>query len=572
MAKLERLGTVIETDILVIGGGSSGLWAAKRAREFSKNVLIIDKGPSDWGGLAAMSGGDFDAVVPEESVEDWVQDFVYYYDGLCEQDLMEVLLKQSYARMKEYESFGCEFKRTPDGKLKGVSQRGLEHVKLYPARFKGRGGEDMMKGLVKKTIMLGVKRMSRTLITDLLTWDDKVVGAVGFNTYNGKFHIFKARAIILTTGQPGWKHGYLQSTMTAEGSYMAYRAGAELRNFEFLKVWNVPRLFSWEGQTTLLPLGARFVNALGEDFMAKYCPSLGANTDPHYNVVGMCIEANEGRAPIYFDTSKVKQADVELLKPQLGWQLMNYDKLVELGIDFFTQNTEWMPQVTGSFGGLVADLDGRTRVPGLFTAGRNRSIEPGVYTGGFALCTTATSGYITGKAAAEYASSNSDCRIDEEQVVKFKKRLYAKIDNAGISPYNVLCTIREVLFSGDVCIMKTEKSLKDALIKLGHLKNEILPKMKSKDAHYLMKHIEVEAMVFATELYLRTSLLRKESRAGHYRVDYPERDNENWLKWIIISGKNGDVNLRTEPVPFEKYKYKPTRYYMDLFRFPKQPR
>ncbi|MFC1909712.1 FAD-binding protein [Chloroflexota bacterium] len=569
MAKLERLGTVIETDVLVIGGGSSGLWSARRAKEFAKDVLIVDKGPLDWGGLASMSGGDFDAVLTEDNVDDWVQDLVYYYDGLCEQDLMEVLFKQSYDRLKDYESFGCEFKRTPDGKLKGVPQRGLDHIKLYPARFKGRGGKDMMNGLTSRVIKLGVKRMSRTLITDLLKRDGRVIGAVGFNTYNGQFYIFKARSVILTAGQPGWKSSYLQNTMTGEGVHMAYRAGVELRNFEFVKVWNVPKQFGWEGQTTLLPLGARFVNALGEDFMSNYCPSLGANTDPHYNVIGMCIEANKGRGPIYFDISRVKQSDLDLLKPQVGWQLLNHQKLVELGTDFFTQNTEWMPQVTGSFGGIVADINGRTKVPGLFAAGRSRSIEPGVYMGGFALCTTAATGYIAGKTASEYATSNNYPMVDEEQVIEFKKRLYAKVNEVGIPPHEVLSAVREVIFSGDVSIMKTEKSLKTALGKVEYLRNELLPQMTAKDAHYLVKLIEVEAAIFTAEMYLKTSLIRKESRAGHYRVDYPDLDNANWLKWIIIGHKNGEIDMRTEPVPFDRYKYKPTRYYMDLFKFTK---
>jgi succinate dehydrogenase/fumarate reductase flavoprotein subunit len=569
MTKLESLGKVINTDVLVIGGGSAGLWAAKRAGEQGCNVLIVDKGPQDWGGLASLAGGDFDAVLPAENVDNFVKDLVYYYDGLCEQDLMEELFKRSFDRLKDYQEFGCEFLTAPDGRLKGIPQRGLDHVKLYPAKLKGKGGQDMMRGLTKEVNNLGVKRLGRTLITELLKRDGRIVGAVGFNTLSGDFSIFKAGAVILATGAGGWKASYGQNTSTGEGMHMAFRAGAELRNFEFAKVWVVPKLFAWESQTTLLPLGARFVNAKGESFMEKYSPVLGANTDPHYVVIGMAIEAREGRGPIYFDISRMKPKDIDLVKPQTGWQLLNYQKLVALGMDFFKDTTEWMPQLLGSFGGLVADMEGRTKVPGLFVAGRGRSIDPGVYIGGFALFTTAVTGYLTGGVAAEFAKSRNPYHIEEDEVEQLKGQLYAPLGKPGIPPKEVLTEIQEAVFPYDVCILKNEKSLKEALRKIERLKNELLPQMTAKDAHYLLKLIEVQAIAFLAELYLSTSLTRKETRAGHFREDYPDRDNEKWLCWIIAERKGDSVSFRTEPVPLERYKIKPHRYYMDNFKFPR---
>ena len=87
----------LETDVLIIGGGSAGLWAANRFKDLQpeKDVLIVDKGPKDWGGLMTMAGGDFDAVMPDESLDDWVEDLVYYFDGLCDQPLIEEILSHS---------------------------------------------------------------------------------------------------------------------------------------------------------------------------------------------------------------------------------------------------------------------------------------------------------------------------------------------------------------------------------------------------------------------------------------------------------------------------------------------
>jgi succinate dehydrogenase/fumarate reductase flavoprotein subunit len=567
MSKLESLGKVFESDILIIGGGISGLWAAIRAREFVDNILVVDKGPQDWGGLVSRAGGDYAAVLPGENVEDWVKDLVYYYDGLCEQDVVESILKQSFPRLKDYERLGHKFVKEPDGRLKRIPQRGLDHVNCCIYRPYGKGGKNMARVLVEEADRLGIKRLSRTLVTDLLKQDDTIVGAVGFDTIKGGFYIFKAKATILASGGGSWKPSAHLNTSTGEGITMAVKAGAELKNCEFVRVWNVPRLFAWEGQTVLMPLGAKLVNAEGETFMDKYSPVLGNNTDPHYNVIGMAVEAREGRGPFYLDCSSMKPEDIETVKPGAGWQKLNYERLIKLGIDFFKDKTEWMPQVMAPFEGIIFDTLGRTKVPGLFAAGR-AAPDPGVYMGGWNLCRTAVTGYIAGESAAVYARSHKLSSIDEGEVKSLKNQLFAPLGKRGIAPRKVLKKIREIVSPCDICILKTEKSLKRALGEIEYLKEKLLPQMTARDTHYLMKLIEVMSIARMTERYLTASLMRTESRAGHFREDYPRRDNENWLKWIIVSEKDGELRLRTEPVPFERYKFKPTRYYMDNFKFP----
>lgn len=566
MAKLHDLGKVIETDVLVIGGGVSGLWAANRAKKSVERVLLVDKGPRDWGGQASMAGGDFDAALPGENIDDYVKDLVYYYDGLCDQEIIEEVFRQSYDRLQDYQRLGCRFLTGPDGKLKGIPQRSLNHIKLYPAQLNTQGGPDMVRGLVKEADRLGTERLGRLLITDILKGNGKVAGAIGFDQITGEFYVFKTGAIVLATGQGGWKS--TRAISSGEGMWMAARAGVELRNCEFANIHNQPKLFEWEGQTKLLPLGARFVNAKGESYMDKYSPEFGANTDPHYNIRGMAIETKEGRGPIYLDISRIKPQDIELVKPRSGWQLLNYKKLVKLGIDFFKAKTEWMPQPVALYGGITADLKGKTAVPGLFVAGRIRSIDAGVYMGGFALCTAAVTGHIAGQSVADYVRSNATPRIDADELTELKKDLFAPLGRAGILPKEVLTEIQRAIFPYDVCILKNQNSLKRALDKIMHIKEELLPRMTAEDPHYLMKLIEVKGITFISECYLRASLLRTESRAGHYREDYPGRNDEEWLKWIVINLEEDKLNLRTEPVPFERYKFKPTRYYMDNFRFP----
>lgn len=561
-----------ETDVLVIGGGSAGLWAAYSVKKKNKDlrVMIAEKGAKNWGGAMACSGGDFQAVMPNENVDDWVKDFVYYYDGLCDQELIERLYKGSYERFQQYLAWGMEYLKKDGEHYSGIGQRSLDHVKLYVTKEKGVGGGQMAQVLQDQLEKDGVESLDRVMITDFLKDDaGRVVGAAGFHTIRGDLIVIKAKAVCLASNTVGFKASYMGNFITGEGLLAAFEAGAEIRNMEFARVWNVPVLFAWEGQTTLLPLGARFVNAKGEDFVAKYSPIIGGNTDVHYNVVAMALEAKKGNAPFYFDTTNLKEEDMAAIVPKAGWQGINYNRLKnDCGIDFMAGRTEWMPQLTGLYGGILADLDGATRVPGLYAAGRCRSIDCGVYSGGFDLSTTSGGGFIAGEAMVDYIADLGDTEliVDEEQLQVIKNRFYAPLDNGGLPYKEVLRVLQGIVFPGDVCILKSEESLTEALTKFEKVKKEVLPYIGASDVHYLTKVREVQAMAFAVEWYLKASLMRKESRYGHYRVDYPHREDD-WLKWIVIGLENGRPEMHTERVPIEKYKHPIERYYQDNFTF-----
>lgn len=567
----DRITHVVESDLLIIGGGSAGLWAAKRFTELmpERKVVIVDKGPKEWGGLMSMAGGDFDAVLPGDDLDAWVEDFIYYFDGLCDQEQIEEILRRSHERLEDYQRYGCEFFRKEDGTLKSIPQRGLPHVKLYPAKLVGRGGEDMVRNLVRQLRKANVTSLGRIMVTDLLKKNGRVVGAVGFDSINGDFYRFRAQVVIAATGVGGWKTSYGKNTPTGEGVEMVWNAGARLKDFEFSRVWNMPRYFGWEGQTKLIPLGARFVNAKGEPFMEKYSPVLGVNTDPHFITIAMAMEIRAGRGPIYFDISRINPDDLILLRPQNGWQLMNYEKLCRLGMDLFRDNTEWLPQMTISYGGMEAGIKGTTNVEGLFAAGTARSTEPGVYAGGFALMSSSVTGHLAGEGAAEFLASASpveDDKVDED-IDALSEAVYAPLGREGKTPHEVLKKIQAAMFPYDVSILKTEASLQRALDEITRIREEDVPNMAASDTHYLLKLREVRGMALVSELYLRASLERRESRAGHFREDYPHRSDDG-LAWILIQrGTDGTMEFNRKRVPLERYRHPVTRYYQDNFRF-----
>jgi len=565
----------LETDVLIIGNGSSGMWAAKRVKELMPEleVTIADKGPKDWGGLMSMAEGDFDAVTPEKDLDQWMKDLVYYWDGLCDQKTMETLFSISYDRMCDYQGMGIEYLREKDGSLKGIGQRGLEHICLYPTNIKGNGGECMAKALTKALDDLGVKRYGRVMIVKLLKGSTgKIAGAAGFDTITGTFYRIKTKTVLIAAGRGGWKASYGNNTASGEWVEMALEVGAKVRNFEFVEVWNVPKLYAWEGQTILLPLGARYINEQGEAFMDRYSPKYGANTDPHYITMAMAYETREGRGPIYFDLSQMTEENIKLVEPKAGWQLLNHQKLSDMGMNFFTSKTEWMPQLLTDFGGLDTDLYGQTAVAGLFAAGRSRSLDNGVYMGGFDLSTTSTTGYLAGEGMAQYLQERDqvDEEIDDKTWETVKAEIYKPMEMQGIQPKEVLRKIQELVFPYQVCILKTQESLEDALKKLMLLKKDLLAGMSASDPHYLMKLYEVKGIFRVTELYLRASLLRKESRAGHFREDYPGRDDDNYLGWILLRDEHGEIKDEYRRVPLEKNKYEITEYYSDQFCFIKQ--
>ena len=371
----------------------------------------------------------------------------------------------------------------------------------------------------------------------------------------------------MATGCNGWKASYGNNTATGEGTMLAYEAGVKLTNFEFARVWNVPKLFAWEGQTVLLPLGARFINAKGEDFMEKYSPVFGGNTDPHFTTIAMAKEIEAGNGPVYFDTSGIAPENLPYVTPNSGWQVLNHEKLKALGIDFFSGRTEWVPQVMATFGGMVADPYGRTNVEGLFAAGRSRFIDSGTYIGGFDLSTTATSGYLAGKTLADaIVGQELAPELSDAALKAYQEEIYAPMEQPGLGWKEVMRRLQEIIDPYNVCLIKSEDSLSRAMFYFQQAKEELVPRMGAADPHCLYKLYETRATALVTELYLTASLERRETRAGHYREDFPERD-DSLLGWIHLQkGENG-IQTSFLPVPLERYKYPVERFYSDNFRF-----
>ncbi len=563
---------VYKTDVLIIGGGFAGSWAAIAAADKANDVLIIDKAARDWRGLGMMSGGDMIVMQPEFHIEDLLDEMVYYYDGLCDQPLVKKILEHSYERFCDLERWGHIFARDKRGKLLCVPQRGLTYMRYYLYHPYGKGGPHICNTLYDQIAAKGVRRLSTMQIVKLIKRDGRVVGAVGFHTRSGLPCVIKAGSVILCTNTGGFKLSYLSNTSAGEGSLLAYEAGATFQNMEFLQNWTCPVAFAWEGQTGMLPHGARFVNARGEDFMKKYSPLRGAKSDPHYNIRGMVLEERAGNGPTYFDTSTMSEEGIRVMTPTGGWMLLNDQKLKNLGIDFFHQKTEWMPQFQYIFGGLKTDLNCRTGIPGLYAAGRSCSLHTGVYMGGWDTCMTSTTGTFAGQAAASEAMEYPSANFDADEAIAELAPITSLIGKPGIPPKDIVRSIQEIMVPAEVSVLKTGTGLNRALHQLNTLRANVMPEMTAQDPHYLMKLIEARGMALVAEMYLKASLARKESRCGHFREDYPTRNGAP--AWIQLKKSEHGMTMEKTPVPCgqEGYPIIPYRYYMDDFDYPDQPK
>ena len=211
----EEMKVASDIDVLVIGGGIAGTFAAIKAKESgAKRVVEVDKGHVGKSGCSAFAAGVFPCYDPEEDdLDDAARRLARSLGHICFQDLIKDHVEQSWARAQDMVSYGVQFERTAEGKLKRVHGRG--HYPLLV--FSGRHLMDVMR---KETLKRGVEQVHHVMITDLLTHDGQVVGAVGFNIRTGDFHVFKSRATVLAAGAT-WFKGLCpgQRDTTGDGFY-----------------------------------------------------------------------------------------------------------------------------------------------------------------------------------------------------------------------------------------------------------------------------------------------------------------------------------------------------------------
>lgn len=553
----------VTTDVLIIGGGIGGAFAAIRAKEAGiANVTLVSKGQLGSDGASTFGAGVYFGPTPDE--RDALAEIEFQNDcfggGLVDQEWLDIAFDQMYDRLQEMDRWGVRVAKGPDGSFRKLVGRGnLPRFRLP--------GPQTMEAMAKKVIDCGVQVVGFTMITDLLTKDgvpgEAVVGAVGFNVRSGDFIAFHAKAIVLAAGGCGFKSRWSgHRNLTGDGNAMAYRAGAEQGGYEFGNLIVTGTAYDVSGQNPLSGLGAHWVNNLGERYMVDYDPDAQDKAVTSRLSEATAMEIKGGKGPTYLDITHFTAETMQVFQQlyPLSYRLLERVGIIVGGRAIARIEVE--PVFVGTFnnvgGGLRISLECETSLPGLYACGDavvRRLHHP------FALQGAAVHGDISGRNAARYAREACQSQVNVEQVEALRREAYLPLDiKDGVDPEHAILRLLEILSPYDVSIIARASSLENALEELARLQAEEVPRVYALDSHGLRSANEARNMTIVAEMYLRSRLLRRESREACLREDFPHVDNVEWLKWTWLKRETrGEMKLWVEDLPIERYKRQPVR-------------
>lgn len=559
---LGDMGTVVKTDLLVIGGGFGGLWTAIKASQGGvRDICIIDKTCVAFGGQSKMSAGAtiymYDGADPAE----WLKAVFLGQQGMCRQDMVESLLTESGERLRELESWGIEYRRTPEtGDYIRMPARGLAPAMMtvFPTYEGVCGGSALTTVLRKEALRRGVRFQNKVFINDLIVRDNRAQGAIGIDRRTGECFIYAAGAVVMAASDCSFRGDYAcVEQSTGDGFAIAYNAGADLADMEFMCTNTGPLTFNFEGTGPAGQAGAEYLNSKGEHFMPSYNPK-GSKAELNYIVRAMAAEYRKGNGtPLYFDFRKLPPDMEKLYLSMGGWMPRNLMRLREKGVQMFKSRNEWGPVVQTLRGGVKTDRTCMSNIAGLFSSGTNHSMGPGLFNG-WSSAKCFWSGATAGTSAAHYLASSNGSKIDTAAVGSLKQRLFDRpvaTDQGDLTINQVTEAIQRTLFYFKTSIHKSEASLQQATGAIASIKEEQLPRAKIPDLHEFIKFRETQNMLLVAELFLKASILRKESRFDHWREDYPAMD-PGWLKWIVFN-KDLPEGHRLEDLPWAQYRFQP---------------
>ena len=547
VAKLD--GVVIDTDVLVIGGGAGGLLAALSAKRHGPpgtRVTLVDSWLIGRTGHTAFSNAWKIVVFPDDDIDGIVREIVAGNDGIADQILVKETLANSYARLKDFEAMGMKFGREDDGSYKRRPTRGLDLARvMYPE-----GGGLEFAWLLRRVLETeGVQLLDRIFVTGLLGGGTgRITGAVGIHTRSGIFHAIKARTTIVATNAITFRSGFVRD-ITGTGTLLAYRAGASLRNAEFSYVRPGTPKFYFEGITFAIQEGAHFVNAKGEAFMREYEPEWADEADVPRIARAMAMENEKGHAPLYLDMSAIPEELREyFIQSKVKWMDCFFRKLGnEARTDMFGKTPYYaLNQMTKM--GIRTGADCRSDVSGLLAAGLAQAGCANHFAG-FHIGLCVGNGWIAGRSAIEDLDRLATPRLDSAEVKLLYDETMKPLEAAASTESDaILRDLQAIMFAYNIGIVKSADRLEQAQRQVQKLA-EKFDDIAAPHTHELVRLKETEAMLLAARFILSASLFRTESRLSHFREDHDKRDDDNWLVWVDIAERGRAPRFTKTPIP-----------------------
>jgi len=555
---------VLKTDVLVVGGGGAGFRASIGVREKGASAILISKGPLARSGASPMAGADLTVHgrgmraagffgEPRDSEEKFFSDIVHQGYFLNDQRLVEIYVHDGPDRLMETLSWGCK-------------------PQFCDERAVFTSGTGIMDAHLREAKRLGVDLVEDVAILDLYVVDGQVVGALGLDIHTGEFISFQANAVILATG--GWHKAYTPVTgskeLTGDGVAMAYRAGAELGNMEFVTFACSVPLWPpvWRGSIITYVMGmlcgGTLENSGGERFLEKYDPEIvQAASKTEWNKSFFSnVSAREVRAG-----KGTPHGGVYYLLGDMPWELFEtnamrmYPNWQFKGVDFSEmgrmlregEGIEVGPAAEYFEGGIRVDEHFATNVPGLYAAGECAISLFGANRVAAATMEMLVAGAIAGWAAGEYATGAKVPNPDPDQVEALRRKAELPLERVdGPHPGQLRKRLQEEAYK-KLGPVRNEQELTELLGFLTETQRDELPRLSitSKSRTYnkeWIESLELENMFEVIDLSARSALKRTESRGVHYREDYPDTDNDRWLCEVVAKMVNGEIKLDTDIV------------------------
>ncbi len=590
-------------EVVVVGAGGAGLMAGLYASRTAKTAVISKLYPTRSHTGAAQGGIGAALGNYEEDHPEWhTFDTVKGSDYLGDQDAIQFMCEEAVPAIYELEHMGLPFDRTPDGR---ISQRPFgghtNNLTGKPVRrachAADRTGHMILQTLYQQCLKNKVEFYDEFEVLDLLLTDGKVSGVVAIELATGELHTFHAKAVIFATGGHGrvWEITSNAYAYTGDGAAIVFRRGIPLEDMEFFQfhptgIYKLGILIT-EG---VRGEGGVLINGKGERFMEKYAPTVKDLASRDVISRAIYLEIREGRGVngsnyIYLDVrpevvNKYAALDGRT-NPDGSPYVVTGEQIlaklpdiidfcrVYLGVDPVTQPMPIQPTAHYSMGGIPTNKYGEVVIddkgsvfPGLYAAGEVAcvSVHGANRLGTNSLLDLVVFGKYAGLQAAEYAKGADFAPLPQDPT-SFAREQFDRLKN-GSGKENVFDIGREmkkVMFD-DVGVFRTEEGMKNALAKIAELK-ERFKQVRVQDTGKifnteLLNAWEMGNLLDMAEVVTASALNRKESRGGHAREDYPERDDKNWLKHTLIWRQDGKLKIGYKPVVITKYEPKKRVY------------
>ena len=582
-----------EHDVLIIGAGGAGLRAAVEASAAGVRVAVISKSLLGKAHTVMAEGGVAAAMGNVDDRDNWRVHFSDTMRGgqyLNNWRMAELHAKEAPDRVRELEAWGALFDRTKDGRILQRNFGGHRYPRL--AHVGDRTGLEMIRTLQDHGIHLGLDVFMEHTVVRLLKDGERISGALGYDRERGRFHLFRAKAVVLATGGIGRAFKITSNSWeyTGDGHSLAYHAGAALMDMEFVQFHPTGMIWPPSVRGILVTEGVRgeggvLRNRDGERFMFKDIPPLYVNqtatseeegwrytqgdkdarrppellTRDH---VARCIrrEVRDGRGSphggVFLDIAWIKERlpnAPEHIKKKLPSMYHQFKQLAD--IDITKEAMEVGPTTHYMMGGVKVDADSQmSDVPGLFAAGEcGAGLHGANRLGGNSLSDLLVFGKRAGEYAAAFAKKNSLGEVNATELATAEKAALQPFErDGGENPFAVQHTLQD-LMQDLVGIVRQESEMVQALNRIRDLKAQTAQVGVGGNREYNAgwhTALDLHNLLTVSEIVTLAALERKESRGAHFRDDYPSKSDQfGTFNIVVRKGPNGEPQLAREPIP-----------------------